>query len=174
MKAKLIVEGKEFEIDILDSELEKLVKPKKKTGYERVEEGQTYWVPLADGNVSHHTDYPGDINNSIHFSANYYSDKTIAKNNARADKLMRQLRRFAVVHRKEEIDWSNCYKRKYNIYFDYSEKDFFVNDCLYVKDLFGIYFDSEETANLLLKLSTTNSFGTSLNIRIVCEVMNYD
>lgn len=36
MIAKLIVEGKEFPIEIQDPELEKLLVPPKKTGYERV------------------------------------------------------------------------------------------------------------------------------------------
>lgn len=151
MKAKLIVEGKEFEININHPELEKLIKPEKKTGYERVEGGQTYWVQLADGNVSPYIDCLGDINNSIYFSANYYSDKTVAENNARADRLMRQLRRFSVEHRKEEIDWNNHIEQKWYICFDYYEEVLFINSCLYIKDLFDIYFDSKETANLALK-----------------------
>lgn len=151
MKAKLVIEGKEFEIDINHPELEKLIKPKKKTGYERAEEGQTYWAQLADGNVSPYIDCLGDINNSIYFSANYYSDKTIAKNNARADRLMRQLRRFAVEHREEEIDWNIHIKQKWYICFDYYEEVLFINSCLYIKDLFDIYFDSKETAKLAIE-----------------------
>ena len=37
MIAKLVVEGKEFDIEILDPKLQELIAPKKKTGYERVE-----------------------------------------------------------------------------------------------------------------------------------------
>ena len=43
MKVKLIVEGKEFPIEIQDSELQKLLTPQK-TGYERVSAGQKYWI----------------------------------------------------------------------------------------------------------------------------------
>ena len=35
MKAKLVVEGKEFDIEILDPKLQELIAPKKKTGYVR-------------------------------------------------------------------------------------------------------------------------------------------
>ena len=42
MKAKLIVEGKEFEVELNPVEVEKLVKSKRKTGYERVEKGMPY------------------------------------------------------------------------------------------------------------------------------------
>ena len=44
MKAKLIVEGKEFPIEIQDPELQKLLSSQKKTGYERVDAGQKYWI----------------------------------------------------------------------------------------------------------------------------------
>ena len=40
MKAKLIVDGKEFPIEIQDLELQKLLTPQKKTGYERVGAGR--------------------------------------------------------------------------------------------------------------------------------------
>lgn len=151
MKAKLIVEGKEFEVNINHPELEKLIKPEKKTGYERAKIGEQYWFEVTKGEISQTTEFQRIVDTEIYKAANYYSDKTVAENNARADKLMRQLRRFAVEHRKEEIKWSKHSETKWNIYFDYSEKKFFTNYCLYVKDLFAIYFDSEETAKLAIK-----------------------
>ena len=151
MKAKLIVEGKEFEININHPELEKLSKPEKKTGYERAKPSEQYWFENTNGEINKTTDFQRVVDAEGYKAANYYSNITIAENNARADKLMRQLRRFAVEHREEKIDWNNRNKRKWNIYFDYSEKDFFVNYCSYMKDCFGIYFDSEETAKLALK-----------------------
>lgn len=36
LKAKLVIEGKEFPIEIHDPELQKLLTPQKLTGYERV------------------------------------------------------------------------------------------------------------------------------------------
>ena len=151
MKAKLIVEGKEFEIDINHPELEKLIKPEKKTGYERIKNTNFYYSISGDDIVTDRREMNSILDKQLYDISNYYSDKTVAENNARADKLMRQLRRFAVEHRKEEINWNNHSELKWNIFFDYSEKDFFVNYCLYVKDLFGIYFDSEETAKLAIK-----------------------
>ena len=43
MIAKLIVDGKEFPIEIQDPELQKLLVPQKKTGYKRVESGEEFW-----------------------------------------------------------------------------------------------------------------------------------
>lgn len=151
MKAKLIVEGKEFEVDINNPELEKLIKPEKKTGYERAKMGRCYWFQDANGKVHQTTDFQRIVDIEGHEAANYYSDKTVAENNARADKLMRQLRRFAIEHREKEIDWNNSKEVKWDICFNYSEKDFFISCSYFVKDLFAIYFDSEETAKLAIE-----------------------
>lgn len=151
MKAKLIVEGKEFEIDINHPELEKLIKSEKKTGYERVENANNHYTIVCDNTITDYLEMNSTLNKHLYEIANYYSDKTIAENNARADRLMRQLRRFAVEHREEEIDWNNHIEQKWYICFDYYEEVLFINSCLYLKDLFNIYFDSKETAKLALK-----------------------
>ena len=51
MKATLVVEGKEFQIEINDTELQKLIAPPKRTGYERVEDGQEYYVLFGNGDI---------------------------------------------------------------------------------------------------------------------------
>ena len=117
MIAKLIVEGKEFDIDILDPKLQELITPKKKTGYERVKQGETFFYQHSDGNVkSGYDHYNGNIYNYF-YSANYYSSETVAENNVRADRLMRQLRRFAVEHRVNRINWDNNAQAKWMIYY---------------------------------------------------------
>lgn len=149
MKAKLIVEGKEFPVEINDPELEKLVKPPK-TGYERVEkETHVYYVGY-DGKVSNLIDNRRHIVNDAYIVGNYYSDRTVAENNARADKLMRQLRRFAVEHRENELDWkpSICkYRIQYNWKLEQLEVD--SNDVWQICGV--IYFDSSKTANLAIE-----------------------
>lgn len=115
MKAKLVVEGKEFDIEILDPKLQELIAPKKKTGYERAAEHFGYYF-IGDNNKA----YPAVETMSViaqnHYDeANYYSDKIVAENNARADSLMRQLRRFAVEHRENKIDWKSKTQPKFVI-----------------------------------------------------------
>ena len=114
MKAKLVVEGKEFPIEINDPELQKLLAPPKKTGYDLVGNGHTYSFVDSYGEVKtlDHQDQD-DMNRFV--DANYYSDRTVAENNARADKLMRQLRRFAVENRKNDIDWEKVATQKWFI-----------------------------------------------------------
>ena len=151
MKAKLIVEGKEFPIEIQDPELQKLLTPQK-TGYERADAGQKYWLQDMSGNVCWATEsiYFTE-NNEDYNSANYYSDETIAKNNARADILMRQLRRFAVEHRKKNIDWNSKEQTKYNIYYDYSKHEIMVDQNIYYRYYGIIYFDSAKIAQLAIE-----------------------
>ena len=151
MKAKIVVEGKEFPIEILDPELEKLIKPqKKKTGYERVEDGQSFWH-VENGAIMPCRDVRGDGEvQNIYDSANYYSNFEVANNNARADKLMRQLRRFAVEHREKDLNWLNNTQNKYTISFDYQCQVFDVDYWVGSSEFGTMYFDSEETAKLAI------------------------
>ena len=151
MKAKLIVEGKEFPIEIQDPELQKLLTSQKKTGYERVGAGQTYWLQDVNGKVCWDTEsvcFTED--NKDYNSANYYSDEAIAKNNARADNLMRQLRRFAVEHRKYEIDWTNEQVCKYYICVRHKTNEVVYNCAYAVQGFNTIYFDTEEAVKLAI------------------------
>lgn len=151
MKAKLIVEGKEFPIEIQDPELQKLLTSQKKTGYERVSAGQKYWVQNIRGDVCWGTEsifFTG--NNEFYDSANYYSDETVAKNNTRADALMRKLRRFAVEHREKTINWDNKKQNKYSIFYDYNSHEVMVGTDIFFKYHGTIYFDSGEAAQLAI------------------------
>ena len=155
MRCKLVVEGKEFDIDILDPELQKLLKPPKppkRTGYERANECGTYFYSTSDGEVDDYSEIEGDETvQSDYDAANYYSDLTVAKNNIRADNLMRKLRRFAVEHRERELVWkpfSN--KENYYIAYDYGENRLMVHVTGWAKGAFAIYFDYERTAQLAI------------------------
>jgi hypothetical protein len=86
-----------------------------------------------------------NIDDVLYENCNYYSDKTVAENNARADKLMRQLRRFAVEHRNMPLTWERD-SYQYCIYYDHGDKTL-VTTFEEEMHFFGcIYFDSEEAA----------------------------
>lgn len=149
MIAKLIVEGKEFPIEIQDPELQKLLAPPKKTGYERVNIGNCFFWDCGD-KVVWETDSRNTDDNSLYEVANYYLSKTVAENNARADKLMRQLRRFAVEHRENNTDWHNNSQHKYYIYYDYLGNDLIIDFVQSTRDFGCIYFDTKEIAQAAL------------------------
>lgn len=135
--------------ELTEEELDKLKLSKRKTGYERAGDGHTYNYVNTWGEVMtiDDEDPDDDLNYKI---ANYYSDFSIAENNARADKLMRQLRRFAVEHRENEIDW-NSGPRKYFIYNAGNTDNLKIDYCYRTRYFGGIFFDTPEAAKLAIE-----------------------
>ena len=143
MIAKLVVEGKEFDIEILDPKLQELIAPKKKTGYERIGNNSTYYAAYPDGSIRTYEDLNGAFSDCTYGSANYYSSKIVAENNARADTLMRQLRRFAVEHRKQNLNWDEG-NYKYTIRCRHGYCDLYVAKEVRERDFGCIWFDSQD------------------------------
>lgn len=152
MKAKLTLEnGKTIEME-LTKEQEKLINQsdKKRTGYERVVHGDTYYS--SDNGFSEiaflKKDEYGDIDNTLYDSADYINDKTLAKNLAKADTLMRKLRRFSVENggsfSREE--WKDYGTDKYCIFYDYDNCDIVTGNNDVYRNFGQIYFRSEEIA----------------------------
>ena len=148
MKAKLIIEDKEIEIEISEEEYKKLQpSEEKKTGYERVPEESDYFYANSRGYVETDCEDYYNVDDEYYESANYYSDKTVAENNARADKLMRQLRRFAVEHRGHGVDFNSTETAKHYIYYDCIHDELDITFTFFARVFGMVYFDSEETAN---------------------------
>ena len=147
MKAKLIIENKEIEVEISKEEYKKLQpSEEKKTGYERVPEYDDYFHESGKGDVEFEIEDCYDIDNEYYESANYYSSETVAENNARADKLMRQLRRFAVEHRGHGVDFNSTETAKHYIYYDCIHDELDITFTFFARVFGMVYFDSEETA----------------------------
>ena len=147
MKAKLLIEGKEIEVEISEEEYKKLQPiEEKKTGYERVPKNGKYFYEFGKGDVESDIEDCYDIDDEYYASANYYSDKTVAENNARADKLMRQLRRFSVEHRGRGVNFNSTETKKHYIYYDCVRDELRTTYTFYAGVFGVIYFDSEETA----------------------------
>ena len=152
MKATLkLPNGKEITVTVTDEQLKDLEKSAKKTGYERVDDDETYYSVDSFDAVGATTEAHGSYFSENHYSnANYYSDKTAAENNARADTLKRKVRRFAVEHREHKLDW-NDWSDKFYIEYNY-EGNALETDCDCTYRGFGkIYFDSEETADAAIE-----------------------
>ena len=146
MKAKLIIEDKEIEIEISEEEYKKLQpSEEKKTGYERVPKSSVYFYTLSSGYVETDCEDCHAIDGEYYESANYYSSRDVAENNARADKLMRQLRRFSVEHRERGVNLNDMNTRQYCIYYDYGNNTLGTAFTLCAKTFGVICFDSDET-----------------------------
>lgn len=94
MKATISANGKTIKTEISEEQLKELglVEDKPKTGYERVDEDESYFV---DDTINDGHEVLGGrtlVNNLYYINGNYYNDKSIVENNARADRLLRRLR----------------------------------------------------------------------------------
>ena len=144
MKAKLIIEDKEIEVEISEEEYKKLQpSEEKKTGYERVAKSNDYYYVSYNDKVDTTIEDCYDVDNECYESANYYSSETVAENNARADKLMRQLRRFAVEHRERGVNFNDINTKQYCIYYDYGNNTLGTAFTLYAGVFGAIYFDKD-------------------------------
>ena len=139
MKAKLIIKGKEIEIEISEEEYKKL--HPSETGYERAPENCDFYYESSGATVELGFDERCYIDDKYYDIANYYSSDFVAENNARADKLMRQLRRFAVQHREPGINFNNANTAKFYIICDYENDELRATYTSYAKVFGAIYFD---------------------------------
>ena len=150
MKAKLTIDGKEFEVEISEEQVQALTETKKKTGYERVDEREIYYSVDETGVIDSDIESLWPEDSAYYENANYYSDESVAENNARADKLYRQLRRFAVEHRKKEIDWNDEQEKKHYIFYNYYNNTLSIDGYFKFRGFGIIYFDTKETAQLAI------------------------
>ena len=142
MKAKLIIEGKEIEIEISEEEYKKL--QPSETGYERVIKDSDYFYVNIRGDVETGIDNYYYVDDKYYESANYYSSDVVAGNNARADKLMWQLRRFSVEHRRRGINLNDMNTKKFFVTYNYENNEIRPGYTLQVKAFGTICFDSRE------------------------------
>lgn len=142
MKAKLIIEGKEIEIEISEEEYKKL--QPSETGYERVPENSGFYYVSGRGDVESGIDEYCWVDYKYYESANYYSSDFVAENNARADKLMRQLRRFSVEHRKYKTNFNNINAERFYIIYQCEINEIKPYHTSYAIYFGAICFDSEE------------------------------
>ena len=144
-KIKVIIDDVELEVCVSEEELAKLTKKEqKKTGYERAENNQLYYSIDAQNEIFADREANDSFDSIRYKNVNYYTEKTLAENNARADKLMRQLRRFAAENC-AEVKWDNS-DDKYYLMYDYLYKEICIDAWKYTKEFGQIYFDTEENA----------------------------
>ena len=145
MKLTGTYNGEPIELELTEEQVELLRPKRKKTGWERVEEGETYWI--YDGksiNVvgEENLHYDDDL-----FShANYFSDNSLAQNIIRAQELQRKLwRRSAELC--EKVDWSDGKINKYGILYDCHSRRLWASVSQNFYGFGQVYFDTKEHAN---------------------------
>ena len=150
MKAQITVNGKSIEIEISRNQAKELgLIDRETTGYERVKKDETYYVISTEcDSTTKITEFNDQVDEQCYNKGNYYSNKTIAENNARADRLLRQLRRWQAQNDKaiSISDWKNNNILKYYIDYDCFNELFFVTYAIRYRCPNTIYFTSREKA----------------------------
>lgn len=148
MKVELKANGKTVQVEMTEEQLKELGVIKPRTGYERRKEcNNEYYLVTAGGSVIEEKD-TALFDQNCYDTGNYYSDKTIAENNARADRLLRQLRQWQAQN--DEViskeDWEDHDLTKYSIIYDYASNVFYAGRTWWMRGPNNIYFKSREKA----------------------------
>ena len=158
MKVELKVNDKSVQAEIPEEQLKEtglfeqlkklgLLEDKPKTGYERIKKGETYYViNTEDDSMLNITEFNDQTDERCYNKGNYYNDKVIAKNNARADRLLRCLRQWQAQN--DEViskeDWNNESKKKWFII--YSSGEMYAEYYYIMRLPNTIYFATKEKA----------------------------
>lgn len=148
MQVELKVNGKTVQVEMTEEQLKELgvIKERSRTGYERVKKDEMYYVinTKVDSMINV-KEFKDETDEQYYNIGNYYNDKVIAENNARADKLLRQLRQWQALNDRA-INWKNKDIRKYTIRYDYAMNMFNVIPNVCERCLNDVYFTTRETA----------------------------
>lgn len=148
MKIEITANGKTIQTEINEEQAKilGLTIDKPKTGYERVEKGSTYFFNDGLSDMNRTKEEKDIVDQGFYDSGNYYSDYEIAKNNARADRLLRQLRQWQAQN--DEViskeDWNNESKKKWFII--YSSGEMYAEYYYIMRLPNTIYFATKEKA----------------------------
>lgn len=148
MKVELKVNGKTVQVEMTEEQLKELgvIKERSRTGYERVKKGEMYYViNTKDDSMMNIKEFNDETDEQCYNIGNYYNDKIIAKNNARADRLLCCLRQWQALNDRA-INWKNKNIRKYTIRYDYAMNMFNVIPNVCERCLNDVYFTTRETA----------------------------
>lgn len=150
MQVELKVNGKTVHAEISEEQAKilGLVEDTPKTEYERGKNGKLYYCVEEDGHLLRYAEGNDSADDNFYDVGNYYSDKTIAENNARADRLLRCLRQWQALNDKSISveDWEDHGKNKWCIIYGYGLEKLYVDyfHCIRLHNV--IYFTTREKA----------------------------
>ena len=159
MKVELKVNDKSVQAEISEEQLKEtvlfeqlkklgLIEDKPRTGYERVEKGEMYYLVDIYNNIMRVTEDNDQGDKQCYSTGNYYSDKIISENNARADRLLRQLRQWQAQNDKviSVSDWKNDKINKYCFAYNYSLNELNIGIERKLRRPNAIYFSTSQKA----------------------------
>lgn len=151
MQVELKVNDKSVQAEISEEQAKilGLITDKPKTGYERTKIGETYYCVEEKDYLICYAERNDSADDSFYAIGDYYSDETIAENNARADRLLRRLRQWQAQNDRAvtKKDWGNSLARKFRIKYNHFDDKLMMVGEEYFQDVNVIYFSSMEKAD---------------------------
>lgn len=145
---QIMIDGKLYNLTPVE---EKRVEENHNTGYERaLYEGYYYYID-SDSTVNIEAEFHNKMSNAFYKMANYYTRRAPAENNARADALMRKLRRYSAENDGWKIDWNDKISNKWRIHYDYDQKALCTGSNIAFRIPFVVYFHSKEIAEAAIE-----------------------
>lgn len=142
--------GKPIELELTEEQVEVLEQAeKKKTGWERAEIGEIYFVNAI--RVAQQEEETGSSSDNTYYKdASYFTNETLIKNILIAQLLQRKLwRRSAELC--EKVDWNNEDVIKWCICYDFVQKDMYTLTVKRLYDFGQVYFDTQEHAKQVME-----------------------
>lgn len=159
MKAKLILNNKEYEVEINEEQIKEIKKPKYKRW--RAEEGEEYYFLSDLGEILSAIDCRDKSDNFLYNTDNYF--KTVEEAEFRTRKLLaiQEYEDFLANDLVTDEDWKNPNILKYKAYFDFDPlRGLGIRtsaDCL-MKYQGAIYSKSKEKIENFIKKIGENNF----------------
>jgi hypothetical protein len=142
--------GKPIELELTEEQVESLILNRKKTGWERVKEGETFWCAGTTDTAFEFQEVSSCRDDRLFSDANYFSDVTLAQNIIRAQELQRKLwRRSAELC--EKVDWNDSTIEKFAIKYAYDAQCLYADSNQLNRNFGQIYFDTREHAEQAIK-----------------------
>lgn len=150
MKLTGTYNGKPIELELTEEQVEALKEAdKKKTGWERVEIGEKYFINAITV-AQEERETGSSTDNTCYKNASYFANETLIKNILTAQLLQRKLwRRSAELC--EKVDWANKDIKKYCIRYAYENNNLYVNTRWTCRDFGEVYFDTKEHAEQVIE-----------------------
>lgn len=126
-----------------------LVKKSKKSRRKHINE--IYYSIAEDGNIVGSVENDTFYDESCWKFGNYYNTKEEAEFAKQKQLVYQELKKYALEHNTEEIDWENYLQIKYFIYCNTKSNDLCIMDVSEMKIAGQVYFTSEKIAENAIK-----------------------
>lgn len=112
---------------------------------------EIYYSIAEDGNIVGSVEQDTFYDESCWKFGNYYNTREEAEFAKQKQLIYQELKRYALEHNTEEIDWTNNSSSKFYITYGYQNNELFIDNMQTIKSPNTVYFTSEMIAENAIK-----------------------